>query len=320
MLKKKMLGDCQDTCKYPGCNVEFVHRNDKSRYLKKYPSHKPSKNARVDEDVFDVSDSEPQTNDSNAFNDSIFNVQNNQTDVVPVANPAPALINSLPVANQQPVVNQPVANQPIPPAFVNTKTVKNRKIVLDVNCEQFMQLGFILVGSVGNQNTSGLVSALSDKCVEFKLDESYIRESIETLQMLHEFQASHFRLEKSNLNQFYGFNTMTANQKKTVEDLATLQINDEAINKELNYAEYYHKYVKLMSAYSYGSNNRSLTVINAVIDALSKLKFDEYGRIHPVKGLLTSVPINMLGIGVCIGILLSVIFYFMIRVPNPTSV
>jgi hypothetical protein len=147
------------------------------------------------------------------------------------------------------------------------------------------------------------------QCVERKLDQSYVKTSIDTLQMLKEFHSSNFRLEKIDLNQQFTYSGMTENQKKTITDLSQLQFTPEAVNKELNFAEFYHKYVKLMSAYKYGSNDRSLSVINAVIDALNKLKFDEYGRIHPMKDAGRKQAVMMLLIGVCVGVLLSVIAY-----------
>jgi hypothetical protein len=64
-----------------------------------------------------------------------------------------------------------------------------------------------------------------------------------------------------------------------------------------------------MQAYKYCSNDRSLSVINAVIDALTKLKFDEYGRIHPMRDAGRKQAALMLLIGVCVGVLLSVILY-----------
>jgi len=300
------MAEFQQSC--PTCNEGFTNRSQKSRHFIKYPSHKldtTSGTRKLIQQVASDSDSDDAEDANVNFDVSAFSE---------VEQPQPANV-SQPAKVSQPVkIPQPVSTHESQPIFKQSTSdsnkAKGRRITLDVTCEQFMQIGFIMCGSSSmSHNLAELVSALSDKCVERKLDQVYVKSSIDILQLLREFHSSNFRLEKSDLNQQFAFNGMTENQKRTINDLAQLQFTPEAVDKELRFAEYYHKYVKLMSVYKYGSNDRSLSVINAVIDALTKLKFDDYGRIHPMRDAGRKQAVMMLLIGVCSGVLLSIIVY-----------
>jgi len=295
------MAEFQQSCST--CNEGFTNRSQKSRHFIKYPSHKldtTSGTRKLIQQVASDSDSDDAEDANVNFDVSAFSE---------VEQPQPANV-SQPAKVSQPVkIPQPVSTHESQPIFKQSTSdsnkAKGRRITLDVTCEQFMQIGFIMCGSSSmSHNLAELVSALSDKCVERKLDQVYVKSSIDILQLLREFHSSNFRLEKSDLNQQFAFNGMTENQKRTIDDLAQLQFTPEAVDKELRFAEYYHKYVKLMSVYKYGSNDRSLSVINAVIDALTKLKFDDYGRIHPMRDAGRKQAFMILLIGVCSCLLL----------------
>jgi hypothetical protein len=269
------MAEFQQSCST--CNEGFTNKDQKFRHFKKFPSHKPDtirRTRKLARQVASDSDSGDAEETNVNFDTSVFSeVEQFQPAQVPQPDQ--------PVQIPQPAqITQPVSTHESQPVFKQSTSASNkakgRRITLDITCEQFMQIGFILCGSSSmSHNLAELVSTLSDKCVEHKLDRVYVKSSIDTLLMLREFHSNNFRLEKSDLNQQFAFNGMTENQKRTINDLAQLQFTPEAVDKELRFAEYYHKYVKLMSVYKYGSNDRSLFVINAVIDALTKLKFDD---------------------------------------------
>jgi hypothetical protein len=215
------------------CNHGFKNPSAKSRHYRDNPTHKPNdyktrstrKSTRQVASDSDSGDVEDNIN----FDDSVFTEadQSEPLSTQPVITPLP-LPAQIPQPDQsaqitQPAqIAQPVATPEPQPVFKQStsasNTVKGRRITLDITCEQFMQIGFILCGSAKSANLAELVSALSEKCVERKLDQSYVKTSIDTLQMLKEFHSSNFRLEKSDLNQQFSFNSMTENQKKAIID------------------------------------------------------------------------------------------------------
>jgi hypothetical protein len=157
------------------------------------------------------------------------------------------------------------------------------KSKIELLCEEAVKLSNEMRSLTINDTTFNkiLMTVLTEKVVSAKLNRSEVNQMVDLLTTTTDQHSLSFLVAKSALSKRYANHSFTANQRKVIDDLGSLEVNITAVQQQLVFSRYYDEYLKLMLKYNLASNRRSR---HAVEDVMKVLKSQEFDRSDQVKG------------------------------------
>ena len=167
-------------------------------------------------------------------------------------------------------------SSPVAKPKTKTKQVKSK---IETLCDDVVKLAISMRSNTANDNTFNdiMQSVLTEKVVSAKLDRSTVNRMVDFLATTADMHSLNFQIAKNRLLKEYVDHPFSDAQRRVIDDLAVLEVNNDSVEEQLMFSLYFEKYVKLMLRYHLASNTRSKQAVEAVMAVLKNQEFDSMG-------------------------------------------